>query len=159
MLVVARTELGHGLNDLEAAEIRRVAHGRSPIAAPHRQVQHFGIRSQDLEDGVAIAAFDHVLKRTGAVATLMRFFMAAQFAKPYSQAITRCAFAQLKRRNWGGDIGCIIELGMPMPNSFQCLGTSFAPVSEQFARFTLWNVKMGSLWQPTGDCGHKPFLP
>jgi len=54
VLEIPRSELGDSLDDFEPAEIGSVAHRRSPVAAPHRKMQHLRVGPQNFNDGVAI---------------------------------------------------------------------------------------------------------
>src|SRR5690348_6133300 len=53
VLIIPRAECGTGLNDLKPSKIGGVAHRRSPVPTPHRQMQHLRVCAQNCDYSIA----------------------------------------------------------------------------------------------------------
>ena len=130
MLKIPRSELGDSLDDFEPAEIGSVAHRRSPVAAPHRKMQHLRVGPQNFNDGVAIIganrAFQFVRCSTCADAMLER----GPIRKTVFAGDDELRVAQSKgRRRNRGIIRCV-EFCMSPANPVERIGLGGAPLLQ-----------------------------
>lgn len=147
VLVIARPKLDTSFDDVEAAEVGRMAHGRAPVAAPYRQVKHGGIGPQDCDHGVAVAGPDRLLqrdgRRVGGDALLQR--------RPVDQAVLagddELSVAELE--NGGGKVAVsdVLELRMPAADAIQCGRFALSPAVQELPRLALGNGEMGPIGQ------------
>ena len=63
VLKIAGAESGDGFDDLEAAEVGGVAHGRTPVAAPEGDVEHVGMGAEETNGGFAVVVMNCVEER------------------------------------------------------------------------------------------------
>ena len=147
VLKVARAERRHRLDDLESAEVRRVAHRRAPVAAPQRNVQHFRVRLDEPNGGLAIVGANrgHQL-----LDDAVRGAALLQLGPMREAVLTRdheLRVAQAKRAFGNARVIRIGELGMPAADAVQRVAIAVTPEIEQLARLALRNIEMGPIGQ------------
>jgi hypothetical protein len=65
VLMVAGAQFGARLNNFDPSEIGSVAHGRAPVSAQYREVQHLGVLAQSRSDRGAVIGPDRVAQSGG----------------------------------------------------------------------------------------------
>src|SRR5258708_7655705 len=65
MLEIARSQLGNRFDDLQPAEVGRVAHGRPPVSAPDRYMQQLRVLAQQPYYCITVIGTDGCIQQTG----------------------------------------------------------------------------------------------
>src|SRR5579884_259024 len=65
VLIISRAKCGTSLNNPKPSKICSVAHRRSPVPTPHRQMQHLGVSTQNCDYGLAFVVGDRVPQSVG----------------------------------------------------------------------------------------------
>ena len=126
-----RAERGHRLDDLEAAEIRGVAHRRPPVAAHSGMCSSCGSCRTSRTAASRSSARIATANACGNVSASMRCFSSVQCARAVLARDDELRVAQAKRARGDCRVVRVRELRMPAPDAVERVALAVTPAQRE----------------------------
>ncbi len=147
VLEVTGSELRDGLDDLEAAEVGRVAHGRPPVSVADRQVEQGRVGLKDANDLVAGVRANGLVQLMGQNVRFDPMLQLPPTGEPVLTGNHELGIGELEFGPRDGRILQGLELRVSPANPVERLGLRRAPFLEKLAGFALGHIQMRPLGQ------------
>ena len=145
VLKVARAKRRHRLDDLEPANVRRMAHRRAPVAAPQRDMQYFRMRLDEPNGGSAIVGANRGHQLLGDAVRGDALLQLGPMREAVLASDDVLRVAQATRARGNARVIRIGEFGMAAADTVERVAIAVAPEIEELAGLALRDIEMGPI--------------